>query len=84
MIIAFTREGWEDYQYLLQNNRKLLAKLNKLVEDIIRSPFDGLGKPEALKNDLQCWWSRRIDEEHRVVYQVRNDTLMINQCYRHY
>ena len=73
MKLIFTERAWEDYLWFQTNERKLLKKINMLIKDIQREPFEGLGKPEALKSDLSGYWSRRIDGEHRLVYEV-NDT----------
>ncbi|MBR1615642.1 MAG: Txe/YoeB family addiction module toxin [Treponema sp.] len=75
--------AWEDY-LKLQSDRKLLKKANELLKDIERSPFDGLGKPEALKGDLNGFWSRRIDEFNRIVYKIENGSLYIAYCGTHY
>lgn len=71
--------AWEDY-LKLQSDRKLLKKANELLKDIERSPFDGIGKPEALKGDLNGFWSRRIDEFNRIVYKIENGSLYIAYC----
>lgn len=84
MRIVFDQDAWEDYQYWAQNDRAMLKRLNRLVEDCIRSPFSGIGKPEALREDFSGWWSRRIDEEHRLVYRVDGGDLLIAQCRFHY
>ena len=75
--------AWEDY-LKLQSDRKLLKKANELLKDIERSPFGGLGKPEALKGDLNGFWSRRIDEFNRIVYKIENGSLYIAYCGTHY
>ncbi len=75
--------AWEDY-LKLQSDRKLLKKANELLKDIERSPFDGIGKPEALKGDLNGFWSRRIDEFNRIVYKIENGSLYIAYCGTHY
>lgn len=75
--------AWEDY-LKLQSDRKLLKKANELLKDIERSPFDGLGKPEALKGDLNGFWSRRIDEFNRIVYKIENGSLYIAYCGTNY
>lgn len=75
--------AWEDY-LKLQSDRKLLKKANELLKDIERTPFDGLGKPEALKGDLNGFWSRRIDEFNRIVYKIENGSLYIAYCGTHY
>jgi toxin YoeB len=76
--------SWNDYLYWQKENKKLLKKINELIKDIERTPFKGLGKPEPLKNNLSGWWSRRIDETHRIVYRVENGNLEIAQCREHY
>jgi len=81
---VFLQRGWEDYQHWMQADRALLKRLNRLIEDCVRSPFSGIGKPEALRDDLSGWWSRRIDEEHRLVYRIEGDALIIAQCRFHY
>jgi len=67
MRLTFTESGWADYVWLQENDRKLLKRINLLIRDIVRSPFDGIGKPEPLKGDLSGRWSRRINHEHRLV-----------------
>ena len=76
--------SWDDYLYWQKQNKKLLKKINDLIKDIERKPFEGLGKPEPLKNNLSGWWSRRIDDTHRIVYRVENGNLEIAQCREHY
>jgi toxin YoeB len=76
--------SWDDYLYWQKQNKKLLKKINDLIKDIERKPFEGLGKPEPLKNNLSGWWSRRIDDTHRIVYRIENDNLEIAQCRDHY
>jgi toxin YoeB len=83
-MIAFEDAGWEDYQFWQKEDRMILKKINQLIRDIQRDPFDGIGKPEALKNDLSGFWSRRITDEHRIVYRIENDELIIAQCRGHY
>lgn len=84
MLVAFHHNGWEDYLYWQRMDKSLLKKINQLIADIQRTPFSGLGKPEALKHELSGCWSRRINAEHRIVYQVKTDTLIILQCRHHY
>ena len=84
MKIVFLANGWEDYLYWQKQDKKILKKVNELIKDCQRSPFDGIGKPEALKNDLSGWWSRRITQEHRLVYRFENNMLYIAQCRKHY
>jgi len=76
--------SWDDYLYWQKENKKLLKKINDLIKDIERNPFKGTGKPEPLKNNLSGWWSRRIDDTHRIVYRVENGNLEISQCREHY
>ena len=84
MRIVFDQDAWEDYQLWAQNDGAMPKRLNRLIEDCIRSPFSGIGKPEALREDFSGWWSRRIDEEHRLVYRVEGGDLLIAQCRFHY
>ncbi len=88
MKVGFTPQGWADYQHWIAADPKILARLNALVEDVRRSPFKGLGKPEPLKQDRAGWWSRRITEEHRLVYRVvgagEEQRVEIAQCRFHY
>jgi toxin YoeB len=70
MILAFHPQAWEDYLHWQKEDRILLKKINHLIRDIQRDPFDGIGKPEALKNDLSGFWSRRITDEHRIDYRA--------------
>ena len=84
MRITFSSHAWEDYTTWLKEDRKMLVKINQLIKDIQRTPYDGIGKPEALKYDLAGYWSRRIDREHRLVYKVENDTVIIISCKYHY
>ena len=84
MVVTFSENAWEDYLYWQKTNRKNLQKINKLIKDIQRQPFEGIGKPEPLKYDLSGFWSRRIDQEHRLVYQVTDNGLLIYACRYHY
>ena len=84
MHIIFSKNAWEDYTSWLSVDRKMIKKINDLIKDIQRSPFDGKGKPEALKYDLAGLWSRRIDKEHRLVYKVEDKQLFIYSCKYHY
>ncbi len=84
MNISFTENAWADYLYWQKMDKKLEGKINELIKDIKRNPFEGLGKPEPLKFDLAGKWSRRITEEHRLVYQVNDDHLIIYTCRYHY
>jgi len=76
--------AWDDYLYWQKENKKILKKLNQLIRDIERNPFEGIGKPEPLKANLSGWWSRRIDDTHRIVYRIVDNNLEIAQCKEHY
>jgi len=84
MILSFAETAWEDYLYWQQQDKKQLKRINILIKDIKRQPFDGLGDPEPLKHNWSGYWSRRIDREHRLVYKVTDSTLYIVQCRYHY
>lgn len=86
MKLIFSEEAWEDYQYWLANDKKILKRINLLIKEIQRDPFDGIGKPEALRFNLSGFWSRRINEEHRLVYMFKEDenALLIAACRYHY
>lgn len=84
MRITFHPNGWDDYLYWQQNDKKVLKKINNLIKEIMRNPFEGTGKPEPLKFDLSGFWSRRIDQEHRIVYRVEKNDLHILTCRYHY
>ena len=84
MKVTFQDEGWEDYLHWQVHDRKLLAKINALIKEGCRMPFTGTGKPEALRGELSGWWSRRIDQGHRLIYRNTEDGLLIAQCRYHY
>jgi toxin YoeB len=84
MRITFSKNAWEEYVSWQRTDKKILRKINDLVKDIQRTPFEGLGKPEPLKFDLSGYWSRRIDLEHRLVYQYQEDEILIYSCKFHY
>ena len=84
MKYIFVDESWEDYLYWQITDKKMLTKINRLLKDISRSPFSGIGKPEALKYKYKGFWSRRINDEHRLIYQVRDDEILIAKCRFHY
>ena len=84
MDIVFQTNAWEDYIYWQQQDKKMLSRINELIKDCIRSPFKGMGKPEPLKGDFAGCWSRRITDEHRLVYIIHNNSLHILQCRFHY
>lgn len=83
-IIAWTKEAWTDYVYWQGQDKKTLKRINKLVLDAQRSPFEGMGKPEPLKENLAGFWSRRIDETNRLVYALDNNQITIISCRYHY
>ncbi|HKK32144.1 MAG TPA: Txe/YoeB family addiction module toxin [Desulfomicrobiaceae bacterium] len=85
-IIAWTETGWEDYRYWHRHDRRKLKRINDLLKDIGRTPFSGRGRPEPLRFDLTGYWSRRIDQEHRLVYSWNSeaDTICVVQCRMHY
>jgi toxin YoeB len=76
--------AWEDYLYWQEHDGKILRRINGLIKDTERNPFHGLGKPEPLKHERQGYWSRRIDDTHRLVYRIEGDKLLIAQCRAHY
>jgi toxin YoeB len=82
--IVFSKNSWEDYKSWQSEDRKMLRKINDLITDIQRSPYEGAGKPEPLKYDLAGFWSRRIDREHRLIYQVIGEGILIYSCRYHY
>jgi len=88
MQLRFSGEAWDDYQHWLTTGRNVLRRLNIVIKDTCRSPFEGIGKPEPLKGDLAGWWTRRITDEHRLVYRVvgteRDQVLEIAACRFHY
>ena len=84
MRLVFTTRSWGDYLYWQKNDKRMVRRINDLIKDIQREPFEGIGKPEPLKHQLQGLWSRRIDEEHRLVYEIAEDELRIIACRYHY
>ena len=82
--IQWDLDAWEDYLYWQGQDKKILKRINQLVKDIGRSPFEGIGKPEPLKGNLTGLWSRRIDAEHRLVYAVEDERVLIFSCRGHY
>lgn len=84
MILMWTEVAWKDYLFWQNSDKQILDKINALIKDIQRTPFSGIGKPEPLRFDLAGKWSRRINHEHRIVYEVNNRTLTIFQCRYHY
>lgn len=84
MKLVFAEQAWEDYLEWQQVDRRVVKRINDLIKDTVRDPFGGIGKPEALKHALAGYWSRRITEEHRMVYRIENDALLIAQLRYHY
>lgn len=84
MRLIFSDKAWDDYLYWQKNDKQVLKKINQLIKDIKREPFDGVGKPEPLKHELSGFWSRRITDEHRLIYQVDESGLSIASCRYHY
>jgi toxin YoeB len=84
MRLVFTPHGWDDHLHWQKTDRATVKRINRLIEDALRDPFAGIGKPEALRHVLAGCWSRRIDEEHRLVYMVEGDDLIILQARFHY
>jgi len=82
--IIFTKNSWEDYISWQSEDKKMLRRINELLKDIQRTPFEGKGKPEPLKYDLAGFWSRRIDREHRLVYQYSKNEILVYSCRFHY
>ena len=84
MRLLWDERAWEDYLWWQTQDKKTLRRINALIKDIQRSPFEGIGKPEPLKENRSGWWSRRIDETNRVVYKLENDAIIIAECKNHY
>jgi toxin YoeB len=84
MRYIFVDESWEDYQYWQQTDRQKIKRINDILKDISRDPYSGIGKPEALKFKYKGFWSRRIDGEHRLIYQVKGEDILIAKCRYHY
>lgn len=84
MKLVFAEEAWEDYLYWQRQDRKMVERINKLITEVARDPYAGVGKPEPLKHALSGYWSRRITDEHRMVYRVEGQSLWIVQLRFHY
>lgn len=84
MKLIFAAEAWEDYLYWQRQDKRMVERINKLIRETAREPFSGLGKPESLKHALSGYWSRRITEEHRMVYKADGESLLIAQLRYHY
>jgi len=84
MKVVFQSVAWEDYLYWQQTDKSILKKINTLIKEIERMPYEGQGKPEPLKHNLAGWWSRRLNLEHRLVYRVDDESIIVLQCRYHY
>jgi len=84
MNVTFTDDSWNDYVYWQQTDRQILKRINKLLKDIQRNPFEGIGKPESLKYELSGCWSRRISEEHRLIYEMNEYSVVVISCRYYY
>lgn len=84
MKLTFSTKAWEQYLYWQSTDRKILKRINTLIKDMQREPYEGIGKPEPLKHGLSGYWSRRINDEHRIVYKYRDDAILIAQLRYHY
>ena len=84
MKLIFSERAWEDYLHWQKIDRKVMLRVNQLIQDIQRDPFGGIGKPEPLRHALHGYWSRRITDEHRIIYKVQDDSLLIAQLRYHY
>ena len=84
MKLIFSEQAWEDYLYWQKTDKKPLESIHALIKDISRSPFEGIGKPEPLKHALAGYWSRRINDEHRIVYKIADGAMLIAQLRYHY
>ncbi|UZO82131.1 Txe/YoeB family addiction module toxin [Aquimarina sp. ERC-38] len=83
MKLVWSTSSWEDYLYCQKTNKSTIKRINQLIKSALRTPFEGIGKPEALKGDLQGYWSRRITSEHRLVYKFEENSLFIASCCYH-
>ena len=84
MTITFSDDAWEDYLYWQRTDPKILKRINTLIKEIQRTPFEGIGKPEALKHGFSGYWSRRITDEHRIIYKAEPNSLLVAQLRYHY
>jgi toxin YoeB len=84
MTLTFSSNAWDDYLYWQKTDKSTLKRINTLIKNIQRTPFQGIGKPEALRHGLSGYWSRRINDEHRIVYKVTDDSILIAQLRYHY
>jgi len=84
MQLVWDPHAWDDYLYWQQADKKIVSRINELIKDCLRSPFKGIGKPEPLKGNYSGYWSRRITDEHRLIYKIKEERLHIVQCRFHY
>ncbi|MBG3081042.1 Txe/YoeB family addiction module toxin [Proteus mirabilis] len=84
MKLIFSEQSWSDYLYWQQMDKKIIKRINELIKDIKRTPFSGIGKPEPLKHNLAGFWSRRITDEHRLIYRITDPAIEIASCRYHY
>ncbi len=84
MKIQFTQEAWKDLEWFLDKNKRMVKRIRELLKDILRHPEEGIGKPERLKFQLSDCWSRRISKEHRLVYKIEKDSIIVISCRYHY
>ncbi len=84
MELSWDANAWEDYLYWQKTDKQILKRINELIKDCLRQPFTGIGKPEPLKDNLRGYWSRRINEEHRLIYMAGGNRLFMIQCRHHY
>jgi len=84
MKLIFSEHAWEDYLYWQNTDKRIMNRINTLIKDILRNKYEGLGKPEPLKHNLAGYWSRRISHEHRIIYKIENDAVLIAQLRYHY
>lgn len=84
MRLTWLPNRWRDYLFWQETDKKIVGRINELIRDTLRNPFTGIGKPEPLRNNLKSWWSRRITGEHRLIYKVEAEGLLIMQCRFHY
>jgi toxin YoeB len=84
MKLIWAQQAWEDYLYWQKSDKTILKRINRIIKETIRSPFEGIGSPEPLRHNWTGYWSRRITKEHRFVYKQKNDELLIAQCRYHY
>jgi toxin YoeB len=84
MIISFIERSWDEYNSWQKDDKKVFDKIQRLIKETLRDPFGGIGKPEPLKNNLQGYWSKRITNEHRLVYKIEENQLIIISCKYHY